>query len=32
MQALGRVQAHMLARIVVRIRSTDLAVEEKPHQ
>jgi hypothetical protein len=28
MQALGRVQAHMLARIMVEIRSTDLAVEE----
>ncbi len=27
MQALGRVQAHMLARAVVEIRSTDLAVE-----
>jgi hypothetical protein len=32
MQALGRVQAHILARIVVEIRSTDLAVEEEPHQ
>jgi hypothetical protein len=31
MQALGRVQAHMLARIVVEIR-TDLAVEEEPYQ
>ena len=28
LQALGRVQAHMLARIMVEIRSTDLAVEE----
>jgi hypothetical protein len=29
MQALGRVLA---ARIVVEIRSTDIAVEEEPHQ
>jgi hypothetical protein len=27
----GRVQAHMLARIVV-VRSADLAAEEEPHQ
>jgi hypothetical protein len=26
----GRVQAHMLARIVVEIRSTDVAIEEEP--
>jgi hypothetical protein len=32
MQALGRVQAHMLARIAMEIRSTDLAVEEEPYQ
>ncbi len=32
MQKLGRVQAHMLARMVVEIRSTHLAVEEEPHQ
>jgi hypothetical protein len=30
MQALVRVQAHMLARIVVEIRSADLAVELEP--
>ncbi len=32
MQALGRVQADMLARIVVEFRATDLAAEEEPHQ
>ena len=30
MQALGRVQAHMLARIVVEIRAADIAVELEP--
>jgi hypothetical protein len=30
MHALVRVQAHMLARIVVEIRSADLAVELEP--
>ncbi len=30
MQTLVRVQAHMLARIVVEIRSADLAVEVEP--
>ncbi len=30
MQALVRVQAHMLARIVVEIRATDIAVELEP--
>ncbi len=29
MQALGRVKAHMLARIVVEVRCADLAVEEE---
>jgi hypothetical protein len=31
-QVLGRVQAHVLAKIMVEIRSTDLAVEEEPYQ
>ncbi len=30
MQALVRVQAHMLARIVVEIRAADIAVELEP--
>ncbi len=30
MQALLRVQAHMLARIVVEIRAADIAVELEP--
>jgi hypothetical protein len=30
MQALVRVQAHMLARIVVEIRAADVAVELEP--
>ena len=30
MQALWRVQAHMLARIVVEIRAADIAVELEP--
>jgi hypothetical protein len=30
MQALWRVQAHMLARIVVEIRAADIAVESEP--
>jgi hypothetical protein len=30
MQALVRVQAHTLARIVVEIRAADIAVELKP--
>ncbi len=30
MQALVRVQAHMLARIVVEIRAADIAVESEP--
>ncbi len=30
MQALGRVQANMLARIVVEIRAADIAVELEP--
>jgi hypothetical protein len=30
MQALVRVQAHMLARIVVEIRAADIAVELQP--
>ncbi len=32
MQAVGRVPAHMLARILVEIRYTDVAVEEEPYQ
>jgi hypothetical protein len=31
MQALWRVQAHMLARIVVEIRAADIAVELEPY-
>ncbi len=31
MQALVRVQAHMLARIVVEIRAADIAVELEPY-
>ena len=31
MQALKRVQAHMLARIVVEIRAADIAVELEPY-
>ncbi len=30
-QALVRVQAHMLARIVVEIRAADIAVELEPY-
>ncbi len=30
MQALVRVQAHMLARVVVEIRAADIAVELEP--
>ncbi len=32
MQALWRVQAHMLARIVVEIRAADIAVELELYQ
>jgi hypothetical protein len=32
MQALVRVQAHVLSMIVVEIRSADLAVELEPYQ
>jgi hypothetical protein len=32
MQALVRVQAHMLARIVVEIRAADIAVELEPQR